>query len=118
MPVLNGLLQNEGALVEASLGWSATGAQQRRAALRPVPPSLQLRALPDTGAEVSCVDAALIQQLGLPFVGFVPAHLPAHGGLLELPLTSIGYQALIGRDVLARCRFLYDGPRYAFRLTY
>jgi hypothetical protein len=77
-----------------------------------------------------------------------PANLPAHGGLtfaathdasvmvlhptgktrdhlavlnlsvLELSLGSLGYQAILGRDVLARCRFLYDGPSDAFRLTY
>jgi hypothetical protein len=38
--------------------------------------------------------------------------------VLELSLSSLGYQALIGRDLLARCRFLYDGPGNAFRLTY
>ena len=148
MPVLRGQLQNEGALVEVLLGWSAARAQQLRAALRPVPPPLQTRALLDTGAEVTCVDTSLIQQLGLPFGGTVPANLPAHGGLtftalhnasliilhpsgqtrdhlavvnlsvLELSLAPLGYRALIGRDVMTRCRFLYDGPRNSFRLTY
>ena len=148
MPVLTGMLQHDGPLVDVAFGWSAVAGKQERAALRPVPPPLRARALVDTGAEITCVDAALIQQLGLPFGAFVPANLPAHGGLtfgvlhdaslailhpsgnardhltllnlsvLELSLSSLGYQACIGRDVLARCRFLYHGPRNAFRLRY
>jgi hypothetical protein len=69
MRVLRGPLQNEGALVEVLVGWSAAGAQQQRAALRPV-------------------------------------------------TAPLGYQALIGRDVLARIRFLYDGPKNSFGLAY
>lgn len=148
MPILSGFLQPEGALVEILLGWSAAGAQKQRAALRPVPPPLQGRALLDTGAEITCVDGVLIQQLGLPFGGTVAANLPAHGGVtfaalhhasltvlhpsgnspdnlvvlnltvLDIAVSSLGYQALIGRDVLARCGFLYDGPKGTFRLEY
>jgi len=148
MPVLTGLLRDEGAVVEILLGWSAAGVRQERAALRPIPPPLQTRALLDTGAELTCVDASLIQQLNLPFAGTAPVNLPAHGGLtfsalhdasvtilhpsgrprnhlavldlsvVELDLAALGYQALLGRDVLARCRFLYDGPKNTFQLRY
>jgi hypothetical protein len=148
MPVLRGFLQPEGALVEILLGWSAAGARQQRVALRPVPPPVQARGLLDTGAEITCVDGTLIQQLGLPFSGTVAANLPAHGGLtfaslhdasmtvlhpsgksrdnlvvlnvtvLDISVSSLGYQALLGRDVLARCGFLYDGPNNEFRLGY
>jgi hypothetical protein len=38
--------------------------------------------------------------------------------VLEVPLAALGYEVLIGRDVLARCRFLYDGPAGRFRLAY
>ena len=37
MPVLTGRLVADGALVEALFGWSRSGAQSLRAALRPVP---------------------------------------------------------------------------------
>jgi hypothetical protein len=148
MPTLRASLQNEGALVDVLLGWSDSRAKQLRASLRPVPHPLQARGLLDTGAEITCVDALLIQQLGLPFGGTVLANLPAHGGLtisalhdagltilhpsgnmqdnlvvlnlsvLELSLAPLSYQVLVGRDVLARCRFLYNGPFNRFRLTY
>ena len=36
---------------------------------------------------------------------------------LTLPLPG-GVDAVIGRDVLARCRLLYDGPSLQFRLRY
>jgi hypothetical protein len=78
----------------------------------------------------------------------VPANLPAHGGVtfssitdasltivhpsgqaqndlafrnlnvLELPLAHLGHEVLLGRDVLARRLFLYNGPRNRYRLRY
>lgn len=38
--------------------------------------------------------------------------------LVELPRRTLGYQALIGRDVLALCDFLYGGRAGTFTLTY
>jgi len=148
MPILNGTLQAEGALVDVLLGWSDAAAHAQRSALRPVPPPLQVQALVDTGAEVSCVDPSLIQTLGLPLHSITLANLPAAGGftpgmqyeanltivhptgqsgwnlvmrnmlVVELPLRALGYQALVGRDVLAVCDFLYSGKTGTFTLTY
>jgi hypothetical protein len=116
-----------------------------RQAYRPVPPPLDAPALVDTGAEVTCVDGLLIRQLGLPLAQLALANVPALGGLrvgthyhasvavvhpsgiplvvpnlliLEVPLTELGYQALIGRDVLAHCDFLFRGRRQRFALRY
>lgn len=85
---------------------------------------------------------------GLPFTRFVYSNVPALGGLLpsleydvgltiphptgqprsslrvraiaiiEKPLGALGYQAVIGRDVLDRCLFIYDGPSKSFTLGY
>ena len=66
MPILRGILQAEGALVDAHVGWSASQAHSLRQARQPVPPALDVRALLDTGAEITCVDIVLVQQLGLP----------------------------------------------------
>ena len=148
MPVLTGRLGADGALVEVLVSWSQSGALSLRAALRPVPPAMNLRALLDTGAEMSCVDVSIIQALSLPLHGMTPVNLPVMGGLtigaqheagltivhpsgnpvlnllvsdlvmIELPLRALGYQALIGRDVLAECHFQYHGPKGKFRLSY
>lgn len=148
MPIIKTPLAPGGALVEVVLSWSITGARRLRAALRPVPPAVDARAILDTGAEVTCVDSSLIQSLGIPAAGWALGNLPAHGGVnlhplydvglvivhpsgnsrdnlvvrdlsvMELSLASIGYQMLIGRDVLAKCKFFYDGPGSKFVLAY
>ena len=148
MPDLPGALSADGALVDVRIGWSDPTARALRSALRPVPPPVDARALIDSGAESSCVDPALILALGLPVGGFALANVPAHGGLafatqhdaaltilhpsgdarlnlalgnllvVELAIGVLGYQALLGRDVLAGCRFLFDGPAGTFELSY
>jgi hypothetical protein len=117
-------------------------------ALQPVPPPVQVRAILDTGAEATCLDTAVVGALGLPFGGATLANVPAAGGMLarsqhdarvtilhpsgdpklhftvpsllliELHLRSLGFDALIGRDVLDGLAFLYHGPRGRFRLSY
>jgi len=148
MPVLTGIVDPDGPFVDILVGWGAKAARGLRAALKPVPPAVKVRALIDTGAEITCVDASVIQILGLPISGWTFANLPAHGGLtvsieydaslailhpsgrqannlvvpnlsiMEVPLATLGFQALVGRDVLSRCRLLYHGPKRKFRLSY
>jgi hypothetical protein len=148
VPVLKGVLSADGALVEVHVGWSAGQARLLRQAQRPVPPTLDARALLDTGAEVTCLDTVLVQQLSLPLAQLALANVPALGGLragahyhasvtivhpssdpaqvlvlqnlliLEVPLAGLGYQVLLGRDVLDRCDFLYGGRRQRFTLAY
>jgi hypothetical protein len=148
MPVLTGPVDADGALVDVLLGHSQAAAQARRQALQAVPPAVRARALIDTGAEVTCADPTLLRQLGLRVSGLTPANVPAAGGLIfqaqydagltvlhpsrrpgrhleipdllvmEVPLAALGYQVLLGRDMLALCRLLYDGPGGRFRLAY
>jgi hypothetical protein len=54
-----------------------------------------------------------------------PGGMPSRGGLtlcnlpvVEQPLGQIGYEALLGRDVLAHCVLIYDGPSRAYTLAY
>ena len=56
MPVINGALDAQGALVDVLVGWGEARARQLRLALRPVPPPVSARAVIDTGAEISCID--------------------------------------------------------------
>lgn len=148
MPTIKGRVRAEGGLVKVAIGWSRARAARLRLALRPVPSPIEVMALLDTGAEVSCLDSKLIEELELPFGGAVLANVPAfpdvtlgsvYNGsltilhpsgrrkenltipnlsLLELPLGLLGYQAIIGRDVLARCLFQYNGVRHRFTLKY
>jgi Aspartyl protease len=148
MPVLKGALQPDGALVDIQVAWAVAAAQQLRRALQPVPPAVQVQAILDTGAEATCLDTAVVQTLGLPFGGATLANVPAAGGMLarsqhdasltilhpsgdpklhyavpsllviELHLRALGYDALIGRDVLDGLAFLYHGRRGRFRLSY
>jgi len=130
------------------VGLSAPDVQALRVGLHPIPMPLSARALLDTGAEVTGIDPSLAKGLGLLGGGTVLVNLPAHGGMgigflhnisltivhpsgnsqddlvfrdlsvLEMPLAALGYQAVIGRDVLIHCRFLFDGPGNQFVLSY
>ena len=148
MPRLAGDLLPKGALVAIEVGLSRADVQQLRNAGRPIPATVSLHALLDTGAECTCVDPQAVATLSLPMKNIGLANIPAVGGLVptveyeaslsvvhpsgdsrlnlvigallvaELPLAGLGYRALIGRDVLLKCRFLYDGPRARFQLAY
>jgi hypothetical protein len=97
MPVLKGILHDEGAVVDISVGWSATGARQERAALRLHDASvIVLHPSGRARGNLSVLDLTVV----------------------ELDLAALGYEALLGRDLLARCRFLYDGPKSSFQLRY
>jgi hypothetical protein len=117
-------------------------------ALRPVPQPVALDALVDTGANVTCYDSRAVKALQLRRRRFVIVNAPALGGwggtrteeasltivhpsgnpaddlvlatypILELPLGALGYQMLLGRDVLAHCRLDYDGRADTFALEY
>jgi hypothetical protein len=148
MPTLTDSITSAGAIVSIEVGVGAAGIRALHTARRPVPPPRAAQALLDTGAEMTCVDSSLIRSLAIPVGGSVLVNLPAHGGLtlgtqhdvslnivhpsgnpyhnlvirdlriLDVSLTYLGYQALLGRDVLATCRLLYNGPRNRFRLAW
>jgi hypothetical protein len=107
---------------------------------------VQVRALIDTGADVTAVAPAVLRQAGAVLLRSVPT-LTAAGSvrvqLFEVSLTVSGpagaagpmfvkstlvvtelatllpnLEALIGQDVLAECLFLLDGPRRHFVLGF
>lgn len=95
-------------------------------------PSVNLPALVDTGATLSCIDSSLAGRLRLPVVDRKPVigvhgpvetdfyaaqiYIPAlnwvtHGVFAGLPLTSSGqlHYALIGRSFLRNFTMTYEG---------
>ena len=111
----------------------------------PVGTGVAIPALVDTGAKYTCVDAATLASLGVvpttaitirtAATGRRPQARPVYEVSLLVPLASplvlsdavavvsvdlswSRYRCLVGRDVLARCRFDYDGPAGRFTLEF
>jgi hypothetical protein len=148
VPILTSVVQSDGPKVDIELAWSKSSMRAARLAGRPIPPPVRVEALIDTGADTTCLAPAIAEQLGLAFGGLKLTNFPVLGGLefaiqhdasvrilfgaqessddlvftdllvLELELGLVGYQALLGRDVLDHCDFLYEGPARRFQLTY
>ncbi len=138
----------DGALVAVRIGVSQQELLQLRSARQAIPQPADLTALIDCGAQMSCVDSTALRGLRLTLYGVTPINVPALGGLSaavqyaaslilvhpsgnslddfaipDLPLTevnigAIGYQMILGRDVLTLCHFHLDGPGLTFSLDY
>jgi hypothetical protein len=118
---------------------------QLRKAKRPVPAPLSVRALIDTGASGSAIDPNIVSRLGLFTTGRTLVHTPSSGSnyverdqyavslylgsqpgetagytlsVIETPLASEGFIAIIGWDILSKCVLFCDGPQRTFRLDY
>jgi hypothetical protein len=148
MPQLTGTLLPEGAIIDALIGVNRTEVMRLRRALKPIPPPKQIRALVDSGAEVTCLDPDIINDLALPWFGPIPANISTLTGwtltslyradltilhpsgqpsenfvvsdlaICEVALSPLNYHALIGRDILDQVRFTYDGPARGFTLDW
>lgn len=122
-------------------------AAQMRSASVPIPPPTIGLAMIDTGATFSAADAGVLASLGLQPAGSVnvwgvggatqqsqfPAKLSFPGTQLptlhfsqiagatlagmKLPGFNIPLIALIGRDILAHCVLVYNGPAANFSLS-
>lgn len=114
----------------------------------PIPESRVIRALVDTGASFTSVEPSVLQELGLTPTGTIDIVTPSTGqnvhttetydidfaiyasttdppllmpnlrvAACELFLKQ-GIHALIGRDVLGRCIFIYNGEPGIFSLAF
>jgi hypothetical protein len=138
----------DGAVLTVRIGVSRAERKRLRLANRPIPQPRSIPALIDTGAEVTCIDPSAVTGLGLALRNFTFANLPAGGGLTgageygaailiphpsgdprddfivtdhavtELPIGALGYEMLIGRDLLVLCAFRLDGPGLTFTFDY
>jgi len=141
---LNAQIGAHGPLVDVLVGVS----EQRAAALISAgsqPPSdLSARALIDTGASCTAVDAAVINRLELSPTGITSIVTPSTGGtphrcneydislwlvsgvhsvrrtipIVETNLAASGFEVLLGRDVLDGCVFVYNGAAGTFSLSF
>lgn len=133
-------------MVDAFVGVSAPRRQALTAANQAVPNVVQIRGLLDTGASHSCMDPSVLTAFGLtptgtalvntPTTGNAPVTVDQYDVALLIPVpngapliqqtlpvtasdlfTSQGFHALIGRDILSQCVFVYNGSGF-FTLAY
>jgi len=149
MPYFTRQVDQNGALIVAAV---ISVSQARRNALvaasQPVPNSITIQGLIDTGASGTCVDPSVLTQLGLTPTGSTLVNSPTTGtqavpadtydvGLTiyaaqghpplihqTIPVVASellavqGFHALIGRDILRGCLLTYDGANGLFSLAY
>lgn len=142
MPIINGVIASPGGpLIDL---WICVSRQRasalRNAGLQP-PDPVQVRALIDTGASLTCVDSRVIAQLRIPATGTITGHTPSTGGTpatfsqydvalvidnpkihvvkFTLPVAESNLHqqqigALIGRDILDSTTLFYNGTSGTF----
>lgn len=133
-------LKEAGAIFSFQLRHPALLSERLRAEGRPAAAPITVRALVDTGATVSAIENSAARRLGLVRTGTIS--LAGVGGVTEQPvyaaavdfpglgissqdpirlagadLGSREFEFLLGRDVLERLVFEYDGPGGAFSLA-
>lgn len=145
MPHLTQQFSISGPIIDVLVGVSHPKRDALLAAGFPVPSPVPMRTLIDTGASSTCVDPYIIQALSLTPSGSISIHTPSTNGaalncnqydislvlihpklsftfgalpVIESNLISQGIQALLGRDVLKECLFIYDGASGLYTLTF
>lgn len=135
-----------GPMADAFIGVSQPRGVALLQAHQTIPALQQVRVLIDTGASGTCVDPSVLAALGLTPTGQVPVCSATSGTTpvmcdqydvaLMIPsptgpfvaqtipvtahqlLAAQGFHALLGRDVLSRCVFIYNGTTHLFTLAY
>ena len=145
MPILTLQFAAGGPVIDVRIGVSIPREQAMVKAGLPVPPLVAARALIDTGASCTCVDPSIITALQLTPKGNVAIYTPSTGNaphtctqydvrvvlvhptmsfalgalpVIESRLDHQGIQALIGRDILSQCLFVYEGKSAVFSIAF
>jgi hypothetical protein len=147
MPRLDTPFGLEGPIIDVQIRLRAEDERLMAAAGLPIPPPFAVRGLVDTGAKVTAIQKSIIAWMGAPCAGFMEATSSVLGsesrtvpivalrialGPLGDPgmphwrpiraagveIVSPGASVLIGRDLLASCRFTYDGRRSRLLMSY
>lgn len=147
MSLVTGQIESGGAIIDVLVD---VGSQRRRLLKKnniPIPPSVHVRALIDTGANVSGFAPRVFVALNIPPVGKMPVLTPSTSpntphicDVYDVSLSVVangrpvsfsdsrvvaadgwapdeGIEALIGRDILNQCFFQYLGIERRFTLA-
>jgi hypothetical protein len=145
--IVNGQIESGGAIIDVLVGVSTQRRRLLKKNNRPIPDSVHVRALIDTGANVSGFAPRVFRELGTPPVAkqpvITPSTLPGSPHLCDVYDVSLsvvanarpisfgdskvvaadcwlpgeGIEALIGRDILNQCFFQYFGLDRTFTLA-
>jgi hypothetical protein len=147
MPRLDVPIGPNGPIIEARLWVVPEDAAKLAAAGLPIPRPFSVPGLVDTGAQVTAIQRSLAEWMGVPVFSVLEARSSVLGdearvvdvyriqmtfGPLEAPdppkwrtidaigvsVVSPGATVLIGRDLLATCRFTYDGRKRRLMISY
>jgi hypothetical protein len=137
--VSNPRLEDEGPILKIRVGPPRHMEEELRRTGHPLHGPLEVEALVDTGSGRSIIQRELPRSLALAPVGSVQIDTPSTADLpafeywvrlwfdsaasvevkvLQAPLPVARIRALLGRDVLAQGRLVYDGVRGEFSLTF
>jgi len=145
MPKIHLTIGRDGPVMDLSVWMGRPIAHAMVAAGRPLPPTQTVRALIDTGSDLTAIHPLLLHPLSPVALGNVEVYRPGmDGGFYPATLHSVrvafagpgtgvkwvelmavglvpaspGVLAIIGRDLLGHCRFLYDGFKAEILLAY
>jgi hypothetical protein len=148
VPYFTLTLDAPGPVVNAVVTVSDGRRQALEAAQQPIPTQQIVRALIDTGASHTSIDPTVLAALGLTPTGTIEIVTPSTGtgthtadtydvdfkiyaSAEDIPLATSnlrvsacelflkqGIHALIGRDILSRCVFIYTGSTNSFTVCF
>ena len=146
MPSVNLRISQQGPLLDAKIGVSATRREAMQQAGEDVPEWVCVRLLIDTGTHFTCLDPWIIERLKLSPSGTVDIHTPStdaqhayncqqydislmipHPNInrifgavcaIESHLRHQGIDGLLGRDLLSQCLFIYNGELNTYTLSF
>jgi len=135
LPVSN--LEIEGPIVDVSFSIPNELDSKLKIEDKKIPNPILVKAMIDTGSSHCVIQENIPKQLGLSPVGatgirtatgrsecylyFLRMSIPKHNFVYEGVFTAVTLEAqqsacLIGRDLLSKCTFIYNGPKNEFTL--
>jgi predicted aspartyl protease len=145
LPTITLNISPQGPLLEVFLDISQARRNTLSQAGVIIPKPIQVTALIDTGASCSCIDPSVIQKLNITPTGSGAVSTPLTGKTLQLcnkydisvllvhpeinyqigaipvlesKVFGQGIHALLGRDVLSKCLFIYNGTTQQYTISF